>query len=183
MANFFYNKSGVGDVLIVKIKNSGNTTSYNRVDDICALYENDEVIGYNIFNFSNYEALEDGYVHALKDETLAAINEKLQALNLPLISNEKEGGFKVGLVIECEDHPDSDHLHVCKVDIGSEVLQIVCGAANVEKGKKVVVATPGTMMMDGSLIVPSSLRGVPSNGMLCSTSWKGSECSRYTETL
>ena len=169
MANFFYNKNGIGDVLIVKIKNSGNTSEYKRIDDISVLYENEEVIGYNIFDFSNYEVLEEcGYVHALKEDTLNKINEKLQSLGLPLISNEKEGGFKVGLVIECEDHPDSDHLHVCKVDIGSEVLQIVCGAANVEKGKKVVVATPGTMMMDGSLIIPSSLRGVPSNGMLCS---------------
>ena len=46
----------------------------------------------------------------------------------------------IGEVLECEDHPDSDHLHVCKVDIGEEVLDIVCGAPNVRKGLKVILA-------------------------------------------
>ena len=46
----------------------------------------------------------------------------------------------IGEVLECEDHPDSDHLHVCKVDIGSKVLDIVCGAPNVRKGLKVILA-------------------------------------------
>ena len=49
----------------------------------------------------------------------------------------------IGKVLECENHPDSDHLHVCKVDIGSEILNIVCGAPNVRKGLKVIVALPG----------------------------------------
>ena len=46
----------------------------------------------------------------------------------------------VGKVLECDNHPDSDHLHVCKVDVGNEVLNIVCGAPNVRSGIKVVVA-------------------------------------------
>lgn len=46
----------------------------------------------------------------------------------------------IGEVIECEEHPDSDHLHVCKVNIGKEVLDIVCGAPNVRKGLKVILA-------------------------------------------
>lgn len=49
----------------------------------------------------------------------------------------------IGEVLECEMHPDSDHLHVTKVDVGSEVLDIVCGAPNVRKGLKVIVALPG----------------------------------------
>ena len=49
----------------------------------------------------------------------------------------------VGHVLECEDHPDSDHLHVCKVDIGSEVLNIVCGAPNVRAGIKIILAQAG----------------------------------------
>ena len=49
-------------------------------------------------------------------------------------------GLIVGEVLECEMHPDSDHLHICKVNIGNEVLNIVCGAPNVRKGLKVIVA-------------------------------------------
>ena len=79
-----------------------------------------------------------------------------------------ESGFKIGKVLTCEEHPESDHLHVLTVDIGNEILDIVCGAPNVEEGQKVVVATPYTTMFDGSEIIPSELRGIKSNGMLCS---------------
>lgn len=72
-----------------------------------------------------------------------------------------------GEVIECIDHPDSDHLHCCKVDIGSEVLDIVCGAPNVRKGLKVVVALDGAKLPGGE-IKKGSIRGCVSNGMLCS---------------
>ena len=73
----------------------------------------------------------------------------------------------VGEVIECENHPDSDHLHVCKVNIGTEVLNIVCGAPNVRSGLKVIVALPGATLPGGE-IKKGKIRGVESNGMLCS---------------
>lgn len=73
----------------------------------------------------------------------------------------------VGEVIECTDHPDSDHLHVCKVNVGSEVLNIVCGAPNVREGIKVVVALAGAKLPGGE-IKKGMIRGVESNGMLCS---------------
>lgn len=73
----------------------------------------------------------------------------------------------IGEVIECEKHPDSDHLHVCKVNIGKEVLDIVCGAPNVRKGLKVIVALPGAKLPDKT-IKKGVIRGQESNGMLCS---------------
>lgn len=80
-------------------------------------------------------------------------------------------GLVVGKVLTCEAHPNSDHLHVTKVDVGgAEPLDIVCGAANVAAGQKVIVATVGTVLYDGDqkfTIKPSKLRGVPSNGMIC----------------
>ena len=73
----------------------------------------------------------------------------------------------VGHVLECTDHPDSDHLHVCKVDIGSEITNIVCGAPNVRQGLKVIVALPGAKLPGGE-IKKGMIRGVESNGMICS---------------
>ena len=73
----------------------------------------------------------------------------------------------VGEVIECSDHPDSDHLHVCKVDIGNEILDIVCGAPNCRKGIKVIVALNGAKLLGGE-IKKGMIRGQVSNGMLCS---------------
>ena len=80
-----------------------------------------------------------------------------------------------GRVLECEKHPDADKLNVCKVDIGTSVRQIVCGASNVKAGIDVVVATIGAVMPSGLVIKPVKLRGIESEGMICSASEIGLE--------
>lgn len=72
----------------------------------------------------------------------------------------------IGEVVECVEHPDSDHLHVCKVNVGKEILQIVCGAPNARAGIKVIVALPGAKLPGGE-IKAGAIRGQESNGMLC----------------
>ena len=85
----------------------------------------------------------------------------------------------VGKVLKCEDHPDSDHLHVCMVDVGEdEPIQIVCGAPNVAAGQKVPVALNGSTLPGGIKIKKGKLRGVMSNGMICSHEELGIEPSR-----
>lgn len=86
----------------------------------------------------------------------------------------------IGEVLECVDHPDSDHLHVCKVNIGKEVTQIVCGAPNVRTGLKVIVALPGAVLPGGT-IKQGVIRGEESNGMLCSISELGLDHKFLTE--
>lgn len=80
-------------------------------------------------------------------------------------------GLFIGEVLTCEEHPNSDHLHVTTVNVGEEApLQIVCGAPNVAAGQKVVVAVNGTKLYDGEesfTIKRSKIRGVESNGMIC----------------
>ena len=122
----------------------------------------------------------------LKDYVDIDINTKEDiynlAENMTKVGNEydEQGklidveGLVIGEVVECENHPDSDHLHICKVDIGNEVLQIVCGAPNVRKGLKVIVALSGTKLPDGE-IKKSTIRGQESNGMLCSIAELGVE--------
>ena len=77
-------------------------------------------------------------------------------------------GVVVGEVLECERHPDADKLSVCRVAAGGEVLQVVCGAANVRKGLKVALAQVGATLPGGLGIRRAKLRGVESQGMLCS---------------
>ena len=80
-------------------------------------------------------------------------------------------GLVVGEVLTCEPHPNSDHMHVTMVNVGQDApLQIVCGAANVAAGEKVIVATIGTKLYDGDQCITikrSKLRGIESNGMIC----------------
>ena len=84
-----------------------------------------------------------------------------------------KGGLKglvVGEVLTCEPHPNSDHLHITTVNVGNEVLPIVCGAPNVAAGQKVIVATIGTVLYDGDqsfTIKKGKLRGEDSFGMIC----------------
>ncbi|NLE32675.1 MAG: phenylalanine--tRNA ligase subunit beta, partial [Bacteroidales bacterium] len=80
-------------------------------------------------------------------------------------------GLLIGQVITCEPHPNSDHLHLTTVDVGTgELLPIVCGAPNVAAGQKVVVATVGTKLYSGEesfTIKRSKIRGAESMGMIC----------------
>ncbi|GAB2698637.1 phenylalanine--tRNA ligase subunit beta [Paenibacillus thermoaerophilus] len=83
--------------------------------------------------------------------------------------NQGVSGVVVGYVREREKHPDADKLSVCKVDVGGdELLQIVCGAANVAAGQKVPVALVGAVLPDNFKIKRAKLRGVESHGMICS---------------
>lgn len=78
----------------------------------------------------------------------------------------------IGEIIECVEHPDSDHLHVCKVNVGTDILQIVCGAPNARVGIKVIVALVGAKLPEIE-IKAGSIRGVESCGMMCSVAELG----------
>lgn len=105
--------------------------------------------------------------------TARELGDKLTMLGLELeeIINPFAdiAGIKVGYVLQCAPHPDSDHLHCCKVDLGNdEIVDIVCGAPNVADGQKVAVAPVGCKLPDGTVIKKAKLRGQPSFGMICS---------------
>ncbi len=89
-------------------------------------------------------------------------------INVEKVISNHIDNLVIGKVVECSNHPDSDHLHVCQVDIGQEdSLQIVCGASNVRNGIKVIVALPGAILPGNFEIKKSKIRGVDSNGMIC----------------
>ncbi|MBQ5443855.1 MAG: phenylalanine--tRNA ligase subunit beta, partial [Erysipelotrichaceae bacterium] len=102
-------------------------------------------------------------------DTNAIVDQMVKCgFEVEAIDKMSEGtNLVVGKVIECKDHPNSDHLHVTKTDIGSEVLDIVCGAPNCREGLKVIVAKVGAKLPGGE-IKAGVIRGEASNGMLCS---------------
>lgn len=108
------------------------------------------------------------------DEVAAALTSiGLETGGVEEVQTIKGGleGLVIGEVLACEEHPNSDHLHITTVNVGgAEPLQIVCGAPNVAAGQKVVVAVNGTKLYDGDecfTIKRSKIRGVESNGMIC----------------
>jgi phenylalanyl-tRNA synthetase beta chain len=109
---------------------------------------------------------------ALPAEALPLV-DRLTAAGLEVAEVLRTGpdlsGVTVGLVLERRAHPGADRLSVCRVDVGgAEPLEIVCGAPNVAAGQKVAVAGVGTELPGGLRIKKSKIRGVTSNGMICS---------------
>ena len=105
----------------------------------------------------------------LEGEDLKELATKVTkaGINVEAVISNHINNLVIGEVTSCEMHPDSDHLHVCMVNVGKEEVQIVCGAPNVRKGIKVIVALPGAILPGDFEIKAGKIRGVESNGMIC----------------
>ncbi|MDD7134035.1 MAG: phenylalanine--tRNA ligase subunit beta [Bacteroidales bacterium] len=120
----------------------------------------------------SYNWLKDYIKCSLSPEEVAAALTSI-GLEVDSVETVEEipgglAGVVVAEVVECVEHPDSDHLHITKVNAGGpELLQVVCGAPNVAAGEKVLLATIGTVLGEDFKIKKSKIRGVESFGMLC----------------
>ena len=105
----------------------------------------------------------------IENEDLKELAVKITkaGVNVEKVIDNHINNLVIGEVVECIDHPDSDHLHVCQVNVGDKVTQIVCGASNVRKGIKVIVALPGCILPGDFEIKAGKIRGQESNGMIC----------------
>ena len=106
----------------------------------------------------------------ISDQDLKELAVKItqSGINVEKVITNHIDNLVIGKVISCIDHPNSDHLHVCMVDVGkSEAIQIVCGAPNVREGLKVIVSLPGAVLPGNFEIKKGKIRGVESNGMIC----------------
>ena len=109
----------------------------------------------------DYIDIKDQDVHELATKITKA------GINIEGVYTHHMDNLVIGQIENVEEHPDSDHLHVCKVNIGSDTLQIVCGAPNVREGMKVIVALVGAVLPGDFEIKKSKIRGVESCGMMC----------------
>lgn len=161
------------EVLMVAIQQpSPHAKTVNRQGKVAQIKDHvsGAVEGYNFFDISEDIAFDkDGVVH-LSQEEVDMLNQLVdQASFEPSLTYDGRPSFVVAYVHECEKMEDSDHLNITQVEVDQgERLQIVCGAPNVKANQKVVVARPGTVMPDGSIIWEGQLRGTPSQGMICS---------------
>ncbi|WP_456277959.1 YtpR family tRNA-binding protein [Bacillus sp. AK128] len=170
--NVFYNEKGIGDTLLITIKDTPRELkSFETKGTVARIFnsETNETIGYNIFQASTYIKVDEVGSVSLTNELVATIQEILKKNGWSeTLEVDLSPRFVVGQVTEKVKHPDADKLSVCKVDVGNQVLQIVCGAPNVDAGQKVVVAKVGAVMPSGLIIKDAELRGVASSGMICS---------------
>ncbi|CAM3084452.1 DUF4479 domain-containing protein [Staphylococcus argensis] len=166
--NLFYNPEGVGDVAFLQLEPVTGPVNYDKKGNVVTLYQDDQVVGFNIFEASQAGVEGNGHIK-LTEDLVNAFQQQLDKAGVNYqLSVDLSPKFVVGYVESKEKHPNADKLSILKVDVGDEQLQIVCGAPNVEAEQKVVVAKVGAVMPSGMVIKDAELRGVPSSGMVCS---------------
>ncbi|MFC3211968.1 YtpR family tRNA-binding protein [Planomicrobium okeanokoites] len=169
--NAFYNKQGIGDVLLVQLQTEKPEKIHTEMNGDVTLIKNSDgdITGFNLFNASQYISFPESGTIDVSEQLVTELQNALEKNSIDhLLEVDLSPKFVVGYVESKEKHPNADKLNVCQVDVGSEKLQIVCGAPNVEAGQKVVVAKVGAVMPSGMIIKDAELRGVPSSGMICS---------------
>lgn len=170
--NIFYNAAGIGDVLLVQLTPEKTEKVITETKGDVTLVKDQqsaEILAINIFGFSKYAQLEANGQVTLNEELVTKIQEVLNSNEVDYqLEVDLSPKFVVGYVESLEQHPNADKLKVCQVNVGTETLQIVCGAPNVDAGQKVVVAKVGAVMPSGMVIKDAELRGIASSGMLCS---------------
>ena len=142
------------------------------------LYCQDHVIGVNIpWNETLNEkfSLQPGIVRKINETLLAYLEKELEGIALPSSLRPFSSGFIKGRVIQKEEHPDSDHLFVCQVNLGTFTRQIVTNSTTVTVGSGVVVAVDGALMNDGSMMETTMMLKQETEGMFCSQKTLGIE--------
>lgn len=167
--NLFYNPKGVGDVAFIQIEPSVGPFEYEQKQNVVEIKKENKVVGYNIFRVSNNVIINDNGHIKLTTELIKDFQQLITEAGFDYqLDTDVSPKFVVGYVETKEKHPNADKLSVLNVNVGTEKLQIVCGAPNVESGQKVVVAKVGAVMPSGMVIKDAQLRGVDSSGMICS---------------
>ena len=169
-----YNPQSTGDTMVLIMNPDVTDQQVSIHDDVARIFDEktNRTLGYNFLKASEILpeiVTENGQVN-LTSEQVQKLNDYLTHHGFPGdVEFDDQPKFVVGYVESLEDHPNSNHLQIATTDIGRDKkLQIVSGSPNMREHIKVVVALSGAMMPDGQIIWPGELRGVKSEGMICS---------------
>lgn len=168
-----YNNKAFDDLLTIQLKKSAvEEQEYEKKDEITRIInkETKETVAFNFFEGSKYVSTDKSGPVNLSKENINELNKALKDAGFEAeLELDTTAKFVVGYVHECKAMEDSDHLHITQTEVDKgKKLQIVCGASNIAQGQKVVVAKPGAIMPDGTVIWPGELRGTKSFGMISS---------------
>lgn len=160
----FYNLESLNDTLIINLENNLVKNIENKQDYVLLKDDKNLLVGINILNASQHFCnLKNGYLYPTKE-----LLEKIENLTGFTLNDFVKKSFVVAKILEAKQIPNA-HLHECIVDVGLEKpLQIVCGAKNARANINVVCALVGTIMPNGTKILPGKLMNIDSCGMLCS---------------
>lgn len=158
--------------MVIVTASKGQKLSFERRGKVTRIFleDSNETVAWNIFELSSLITIDGSGQVFLTDDDVFRLNQEIEAEGFgERLVNSSDSKFVVGEIVEMVAHPDSNHLNICQVKVaGDKTVQIVAGAPNARVGLKTIVALPGAMLPNGSLIFPSELRGEKSFGMMCS---------------
>lgn len=164
MYRLFYRRETIGDILFIILDSEKKAERNERVGDVASIYSGDELIGINVFNFSNvYHIEKEGMIISPEEKMLEALNKKLAEAGVAPLEKPLDSGFKVGEIIELEEHPLDDKAHIVTASFGEKKLQTVSKMKNIKVGDKIVAALDGCILFDGSIFHSKVIRNIPND--------------------
>jgi tRNA-binding EMAP/Myf-like protein len=175
MISVAYFPDSYPNVLFLYFKPALRETRVDHKEKISVIYHQDTLIGINLFQVPSAltNELHRGLNRTLTGDFINRLEQHLNTLGLPLKIEPYTSGFITGLLLSKEQHPESDHLFVCSVNIGDKTLQIITNSEKVKVNDKVVIATEDTITATGTMIVPGMMIKQLSEGMFCSAATLG----------
>ncbi|MBO4540716.1 MAG: DUF4479 domain-containing protein [Bacilli bacterium] len=169
MYRLFYNRPLSGDVLFLLIAPEKTPTSYLRKGNVTALYHEEELIGYNIFDLKEVMKLKSkGILFAPDDKLVDVVNALLQEEGFAPLPYTRDSGYKVAKVVRLEKHPWDENKSIVTLSLGNETLTTDTAYRNLIPGSLVVIAMDGCILADGRLFRESAVRGIPHQADICS---------------
>lgn len=169
MYSLVYQPSLFKNTLFVYFAPHLKATHSETIQEAVFIFNQDICIGINVFNIphSISSLLTEGVQRVLNKDVYLFVQKMIQTSPFNIDFPPFQSGFVIGEILEKEGHPDSEHLWVCQVNIGS-TIQVVTNANQVKVGDKVVVALPQAMTAFGVWITETSMLKIKSTGMFCS---------------
>jgi tRNA-binding EMAP/Myf-like protein len=169
MVNYVYQPLTLGDMLAIYLDQTLPATHHVKKENIVFIYHQDKLIGVNVFQPKTLvDELQQGVIRRMSASAIGILNQKFKQLGINLVLPSFHSGFVVASIQRVEIHPDADALFICQVNIGESVIQIVTNSKKVQPNHRLVVALPGSMLLDGQVLVEGMMLKVISQGMFCS---------------
>ena len=162
----FYSYKGIGDVIIIVFDNSNGPTRSEKKHRVTVIYNNDEIIGYNIFDIKEIIKIHnEGMIYYPSKALISIINSILKNEKLPLIEEKNQSGYVIGEVNELKDIENGKCLVALR--LGEESANGIIKENNLHVGDKVVVAKEGTFLSSGEMVKETHINDLLVNVHIC----------------
>jgi tRNA-binding protein len=167
MYRLFYNEEVNGDILFILLASEKKPSRIEKKGDVAAIYEGQELIGYNLFNAKSHYAFPSaGIIYAPSSAMIEAVNKALTGAGFAPLPFEKKSGYAVAKITALEEHPLDEKAQIVTLSLGEKKLTTVSWYPNLAVNDLVVVALDGTILKDGSVFHSFVSRNIPNEASL-----------------